>query len=80
MSKDDVLKAFEELSAEDQQAVRTEIAQPGAAGCCTPDEMQQHMRTMMEMMASSEKPVECCQQMMAMCEQMMHKASEGSSR
>ena len=34
MNKDDVLKAFEVLSAEDQQAVRAEIARRAAASCC----------------------------------------------
>ncbi len=80
MNKDDVLKAFAELSAEDQQAVRAEIAQRGAAGCCSADEMQQHIMAMVKMMESSEKPMECCQQMMGMCEQMMRKGTEGSSR
>ena len=75
MNKDDILKAFEELSAEDQEAVRAEIAQRGAAGCCSADEMQQHMMAMMKMMASSEKPIECCQEMMGMCQEMMQKMS-----
>ena len=75
MSKDDVLKAFEELSAEDQQGVRTEIAERAAARCCSAGEMQQHMTAMMKMMQSSEKPMECCQQMMEMCQEVTKKMS-----
>ncbi len=79
MNKENVLKAFEELSAEDQQAVRTQLAERASAGCCGADEMQQHMAAMMKMMQSSEKPMECCQQMMGMCKEMMHKGAEGTS-
>jgi hypothetical protein len=43
---------------------RTELAERGAASCCSADEMQQHMAAMMKMIQSSEKPMECCQQMM----------------
>ncbi len=75
MNKEEVLKAFEGLSPEDQRAIRTELAERGTAGCCSADEMQQHMAAMMKMMQSSEKPMESCQQMMGMCEQMMHKAT-----
>ena len=70
MSKADVLTAFEKLSAEDQQAVRTEIA----ASCCSAGEMQQRMTAMMKMMQSSEKPMECCQQMMEMCQEVTKKS------
>ena len=80
MNKQKVLKAFEELSDEDQRAVRTEIAQLAPAGCCGTDEMQQHMAAMMKMMQSSERPMECCQQMMGMCQEMMHEAGEAASR
>ena len=76
MSRDDVLKAFEQLSAEDQKEVRSEIAERGAASCCSAEEMQQHMAAMMKMMESSEKPMECCQQMMGMCQDMMRRAGE----
>ncbi len=75
MNKEEVLKAFEGLSAEDKRAIRVELAEHGAAGCCSADEMQQHMAAMMKMMQSSEKPMESCQQMKGMCEQMMHKAT-----
>ena len=50
MNRDDVLKAFEELSADDQQAVRAQIAESAAAGCCSANEMQGHMAAMMKMM------------------------------
>ncbi len=80
MNKEDVLKAFAALSVEDQQALRTEISERAAASCCGTDEMQQHMAAMMKMMQSSEKPKECCQQMMGMCQEMMHKAGEATSR
>jgi len=70
-NKQDVLNAFEQLSAEDQRAVRAVLAERAASGCCSGDEMQQHMAAMMKMMKSSEKPMECCQQMMAMCKEMM---------
>ena len=73
MNKEESLKAFEGLSAEDQQAARTRLTERGAVGCCSADEMQQHMAAMMKMIQSSEKPMECCQQMMGMCEQMMQK-------
>ncbi len=62
MNKEEVLKAFEGLSAEDQRAIRVELAERGAAGCCSADEMQQHMAAMMKMVQSSEKPMESCQQ------------------
>lgn len=72
MTKDEILKAFEQLSAEDQQAVRTEISERAAAGsCCGGEEMQKHMKSMMKMMDSSENPMDHCKQMMKMCEKMM---------
>ncbi len=74
MNKEEVLKAFEGLSAEDQRAIRVELAERGAAGCCSADEMQQHMAAMMKMMQSSEKPMECCQQMMEMCQEVTKKS------
>lgn len=71
MSKEELLKAFEELSAEDQKSVRTEIADRAATACCDFDEMQKHMGAMMKMMSSSENPMDHCKQMMAMCQKMM---------
>ena len=76
MNKDDLLKAFEELSAEDQQAVRVAIAERAAGSCCGAAEMHEHMAAMMKMMQSSEKPMDGCRQMMGMCEQMMSQAGE----
>lgn len=71
MSKEEVLKAFEELSVEDQKAVRTEISERAAMGCCDSDEMQKHMGAMMKMLGSSEQPMDHCNQMMEMCQKMM---------
>jgi len=71
MSKEELLKAFEELSAEDQKAVRTEIAERGATACCDFAEMQKHMGAMMKMMSSSDNPMDHCKQMMEMCQKMM---------
>ena len=75
MNKNDVLKAFGELSVEDQQSLRAEIGRRGAAGCCSAEDTQQHLTAMMKMMESSDNPVECCQQMMGMCQEMMKKMS-----
>ena len=75
MHKEEVLKAFESLSAEDQRAIRVELVERGAASCCSADEMQEHMAAMMKMIQASEKPMDSCQQMKGMCEQMMHKAT-----
>lgn len=80
MNKTDILKAIEELSPEDQQAVRTAISESAAASCCNPDEMQQHMATMMKMMQSSEQPMDCCEKMMGMCKEMMQQPSAGTPR
>lgn len=71
MSKEELLKAFEALSAEDQKAVRTEITERTAMGCCDFDEMQKHMGAMMKMMSSSENPMDHCKEMMEMCQKMM---------
>lgn len=71
MNKDEVLKAFGELSAEEQQAVREQISERVAESCCSTAEMQKHMGAMMKMMSSSENPTEHCKQMMEMCQKMM---------
>ena len=71
MSKDEVLKAFEALSPEDQQAVRTELSERASASCCSSEEMQEHMGAMMKMMQSSSNPMEHCKEMMEMCQKMM---------
>jgi hypothetical protein len=36
MSKEEILKAFEELSTEDQKAVRAEIPERAALSCAAP--------------------------------------------
>jgi hypothetical protein len=71
MTKEEVLKAFERLSEEDQQAVRVTISKGAEASCCDGDEMKSQMESMMKMMQSSETPMEHCKQMMAMCQNMM---------
>lgn len=82
-SKDDVLKAFAELSTEDQSAVREEFSERAAESCCSSGEKQKHMGAMMKMMSSSENPMDHCSEMMEMCRKMMaQKAaseSEGAS-
>lgn len=70
-SRDDVLKAFAELSTEDQQTVREELSARAAESCCNPAEMQKHMGAMMKMLGSSEQPMDHCNQMMEMCQKMM---------
>ena len=71
MSKEEILKAIEALSAEDQQAIRTALSDRAAASCCSSDEMQQHMGAVMKMMQSSENPMGHCREMMEMCQKMM---------
>lgn len=71
MTRDQVLRAFEQLSAEDQDAVRAEISKGAGASCCGGKEMKEHMESMMQMMHSSENPMEHCEQMMEMCQKMM---------
>lgn len=73
MTKDEILKAFGELSVEDQQAVREQILDHAAESCCSAAEMQKHMGAMMKLMKSSENPSEHCKQMMEMCQKMMSK-------
>lgn len=70
-NKDDVLKAFSELTTEEQQAVREELSQRASESCCSSGEMQKHMGAMMKMMSSSENPMEDCKDMMEMCQKMM---------
>lgn len=76
MTKDEILKAFEQLSAEDQQAVRTGLSEHSASSCCSSGEMRQHMESMMKMMHSSENPMDHCEQMMDMCGKMMEQKEQ----
>lgn len=77
MKKEDLLKAFTELSPEDQQAMRAEILAKGASkktgqACCT-DAMKEHLHGMMEKMHASENPMAMCEEMMRMCQEKMKK-------
>ena len=78
MTKDEILKAFEQLSAEDQEAVRTKLSGNSGPSCCGGDEMKQHMESMMKMMHSSENPMERCKEMMEMCQKMMQQKLQPS--
>lgn len=71
MNKDDILKAFAELSPEDQKAVRTELTREeeveeagspfGSGG------MKEHMKEMMEKMKEGGDPMAICKEMMKKC-------------
>ncbi len=80
MNRDEVLKAYADLSAEDREAVRADIAgetgaeTPGAGGpeesgqatCCTPE----FMKTMAEFkdkMKEGGDPMSICKEMMEKC-------------
>ena len=81
MTRNEVLKAFEQLSTEDQQAVRAELTKGASDGapCCGGEEMKEHMESMMKMMHSSDDPSASCEQMMAMCQKMMQQKMQPSS-
>lgn len=74
MMRDDFLKAFSEMSREDQEAIRAKLM--GAASTagvtpCSPGAMKQHMMEMMKKMETSDEPMARCQDMMGMCQKMM---------
>lgn len=71
MTKEECLKAFAQLSAEDQEAVRAEILSKSAAektgqACCS-DAMKEQLCGMMEKMMASDNPMAMCGEMMQMC-------------
>jgi hypothetical protein len=72
MNSEEFLKAFHELSPEDQQAIRAELlkAEPES---CSAGEMTQRMMEMMKKIQASENPMECCKEMMGMCQGMMQR-------
>lgn len=77
MKKEDLLKAFAEMSPKDQQAVRAEILAKGATektgqACCS-DAMKEQLCGMMEKMHTSENPMAMCEEMMKMCHEKMKK-------
>ncbi len=72
MKKEEFLKAFEEMSAEDQESIRAEIVAKGASReeCCS-GPMKEHLTEMMKKMKASEDPMAMCSEMMRMCCDMM---------
>ena len=62
MTKEEILKSFAELSPEDQEAIRKEIAGGGTTG--SPMEMCQQI---MEKIHKGEEPMSVCKEMMAKC-------------
>jgi hypothetical protein len=67
MDRKEFLKAFSELTPEDQAAVRAEFlgkGTPETGSACCPEGMKEPMRQMMEMMQSGGGPMAMCQEMM----------------
>lgn len=79
MKREDFLKAFAEMSPEDQDAIRAEIVGKGAStasgAACAPGAMKQHMMEMMKKIQAGDNPMAMCQEMMGMCQEMMQKMS-----
>ena len=80
MDAADFVRTFAQLSADDQQAVRSQILGSGSEpGCCS-GAMQEHLSGMMQKMEASEDPMAMCQEMLRMCmERMTTSASSGCS-
>jgi hypothetical protein len=87
MKREDVLKAFAELSPEDQEAIRAELTGKGTSqGTGDPMAM---CHGMMEKIMASGNPMAMCQEMMdkmkaggdpmAMCQEMMEKMKTGGN-
>ena len=73
MNRTEILKAFRQLSAEEQEAVRTELVKkpiPEGASCCSPS-MKEQLTGMMKKMEASEEPMAMCTEMMRMCHEKM---------
>jgi hypothetical protein len=76
MNKEELLKAFAGMSAEDQQAIRAQLKKSETQGketpCC-PGPIKEHMMEMMKAMIEKgqENPMKMCQQMMQMCQEKM---------
>ena len=80
MKAEDFLRAFAEMSADDQQAVRSRILSSGSEESCCSGAMKEHVTGMMKKMEASEDPMAMCQEMMRMCmEKMTTSASSGCS-
>jgi hypothetical protein len=70
MNKEDLLKSFAEMSTEDQEAIRAELAKGGTEGAGAaggPMEMKKHMMEMMEKMKTGGDPMALCKEMMEKC-------------
>ncbi len=87
MKKEDFLKAFAEMSSEDQEAIRAELIGKGASREAA-DPMAMWHRMMEKIMASGD-PMAMCREMMqkmeavgdpmAMCREMMEKMKAGGN-
>ena len=71
MKAEDFVTIFAQLSADDQQAVRSQILSTGSEpGCCS-GAMKEHLFGMMQKMEASEDPMALCQEMVRMCKEKM---------
>ena len=68
MNRTEFLKAFSQLSGEEQQALRAELAKTAIPDepCCTPS-MKEQLAEMMKQMEASSDPMAMCREMMRMC-------------
>jgi hypothetical protein len=68
MNREEFLKAFAEMSPEDQEAILTELTKQGGAEeaktACSLAAMKKHMRKMMEKMLEGGGPMAWCAAMM----------------
>ncbi len=67
MNVQELLRAFDELSAEDREAVRTEILSKRTEASCCSGEMKEKLSGMMQELDASVNPVAMCMEMMRMC-------------
>lgn len=68
MKKEDFVKAFAEMSAQDQEAIRAEVMAKGASqeSCCS-GPMKEQLTAIIEKMEASDDPMAMCSEMMRMC-------------
>ena len=78
MKVEQFIRAFGELSPEEQDRVRSQIGPEQAApsSCCSED-MMQHMKQMMGKIEKSKDPMAMCREMMRMCQEKMSTAGSG---
>lgn len=67
MNVQELLEAFDELSAEDRETVRMEILSKRAEASCCSGEMKEKLAEMMKELEASKNPVAMCMEMMGMC-------------